>query len=121
MCMRGKPSCRNADSDIHRIGKGRGRWHFRNESERTGDVNRDARSRSYFCQQFETTNIERCAMYTVERRHTAVDRESNRPEPSGAINLQTMVRSSLGQNSLSGTKRAFLQLTIHEMLYLVRC
>jgi hypothetical protein len=50
---------------------------------------------------------------TVERRDTAVDRESNRPEPSGAINLQTMVRSSLGQNSLSGTKRAFLHVTIN--------
>jgi hypothetical protein len=55
-------------------------------------------------------------MYTVERRHTAVDRESNRPERSGAINLQTMVRSSLGKNSLSGTKRAFLQLTIRDVV-----
>ena len=69
--------------------------------------------RSYFCLQFETTNIEGCGMYTVERRHPAVDHESNRPEPSGAINFQTMARSSLGKNSLSGTKRAFLHVTIN--------
>lgn len=39
-----------------------------------------------FLLQFEVANIEGCGMsILVERRNTAVDHKSNRPEPSGAI------------------------------------